>query len=156
MKIALVRLDERLIHGQVMTAWVSYCGAKEIIVIDDEVYADEFTREILMLSVLGGIKIDILSVEKFKEKFESPKDDTPVLILYKTPKYVLNTIKAGIKLDELMVGNMGSGKDRERVSNTVYMSPAEKKIFEEISDTGCNVYLRMMPKEPAVPFKEIQ
>jgi mannose/fructose/N-acetylgalactosamine-specific phosphotransferase system component IIB len=55
-----------------------------------------------------------------------------------------------------MVGNMGSGKDRERVSNTVYMSPAEKKIFEEISDTGCNVYLRMMPKEPAVPFKEIQ
>ena len=43
-EIVLARIDDRLIHGQVMTAWLQFTGGNHIVIVDDATAGDEFTQ----------------------------------------------------------------------------------------------------------------
>lgn len=58
-EIVLCRIDSRLIHGQVMTKWVNQSQANKIVVVSDELAADEFMREIYLLSAPAGVMLGI-------------------------------------------------------------------------------------------------
>ncbi|MBE6083621.1 MAG: PTS sugar transporter subunit IIB, partial [Tissierellaceae bacterium] len=53
--IVLTRIDDRLIHGQVMTAWVKQTKATRIIIIDDVVAKDDFMKKVLTMAAPPGI-----------------------------------------------------------------------------------------------------
>ena len=62
MKVTLARVDERLIHGQVMTAWCKKCWIKTIILVDKEIAQDEFMISVLEMSAPAGVKVIVKSV----------------------------------------------------------------------------------------------
>ena len=62
-EIVLARIDDRLIHGQVMTAWLQFTGGNHIVIVDDATAGDEFTKSIMSMAVPNGIKLSILTVE---------------------------------------------------------------------------------------------
>ena len=62
-KIGLARIDDRLIHGQVMSSWLGYVGSKEIIIVDDELYSDEFTKSIILISTSKSINVSIYDID---------------------------------------------------------------------------------------------
>ena len=62
--IVLVRIDDRLIHGQVMTSWLNYTGANKIMIIDDEVANDPFMKSVLKTCVPANVKLATFTVEK--------------------------------------------------------------------------------------------
>ena len=64
LNIVLTRIDDRLIHGQVVTAWAKITKANRIIVVDDEVAMDEFMVKILKMAAPRSFKIGIHSGEK--------------------------------------------------------------------------------------------
>lgn len=61
-EIVLARIDDRLIHGQVMTAWLQFTGGNHIVIVDDATARDEFTKSIMSMAVPNGIKLSILGV----------------------------------------------------------------------------------------------
>ena len=61
MKVTLARVDERLIHGQVMTAWCKKCWIKTIILVDKEIAQDEFMISVLEMSAPAGVKVIVKS-----------------------------------------------------------------------------------------------
>ena len=70
--IVLVRIDDRLIHGQVMTSWLNYTSANKIMIIDDEVANDAFMKSVLKTCVPANVKLATFTVEKagkIKERF---------------------------------------------------------------------------------------
>lgn len=60
-KASFARVDERLIHGQVMTAWVKKYWIKKIILVDDEIVQDSFMQEVLSMSAPQGVKVEVRS-----------------------------------------------------------------------------------------------
>lgn len=85
--LLLSRIDDRLIHGQVMTAWMKVRPAKQILVIDDKVAKDEFMIDVITLAAPKGIKVRVLSVDQATEELKrglksrrscSPKGHRPI------------------------------------------------------------------------------
>lgn len=60
MEVSVFRIDDRLIHGQVITAWIAYADAKSIVVADDKAAKDEFTQSLLKMATPDSIQLKIL------------------------------------------------------------------------------------------------
>ena len=150
MKINLCRVDERLIHGQVMTAWVKKCWIKKIILVDDELASDDFMKEVLALSAPSGVKVEVRSVEDTLQTINSSDSDESTLLLFKEVKFAYELYKVGYDLKELNIGNIGSSPIRKAITNQVYMSEEEKAMCREMNDKGVYVYIQKLPQDSQV------
>ena len=150
MKINLCRVDERLIHGQVMTAWVKKCWIKKIILVDDELASDDFMKEVLALSAPSGVKVEVRSVEDTLQTINSSDSDESTLLLFKEVKFAYELYKVGYDLKELNIGNIGSSPIRKAITNQVYMSEDEKTMCRELNEKGVYVYIQKLPQDSQV------
>jgi mannose/fructose/N-acetylgalactosamine-specific phosphotransferase system component IIB len=150
MKISLCRVDERLIHGQVMTAWVKKCWIKKIILVDDELASDDFMKEVLSLSAPSGVKVEVRSVEDTLKTVTESESDESTLLLFKEIKYAYELFKIGFDLKELDIGNVGSSPVRKAITNQVYVSEEEKQMCREMNEKGVYVYIQKLPQDSQV------
>ena len=150
MKINLCRVDERLIHGQVMTAWVKKCWIKKIVLVDDELASDDFMKEVLALSAPSGVKVEVRSVEDTLQTINSSDSDESTLLLFKEVKFAYELYKVGYDLKELNIGNIGSSPIRKAITNQVYMSEDEKAMCRELNEKGVYVYIQKLPQDSQV------
>ena len=102
MEFCAIRIDERLIHGQVATAWTREVNASRIMIIDDEVVKDSVQKMALKSAVPMGIKLSIITLEKALANFSLNKyDGQNVFLIVKDPKVLVNLKKADVNLDEI-------------------------------------------------------
>ena len=86
--IVLTRVDDRLVHGQVMTSWSKATNANKFMVIDDEVAANDLMKTVLKGVIPGNIKLGIFTIAKAADRLTKGfKPDDRVIILVKTPSY---------------------------------------------------------------------
>ena len=150
MKISLCRVDERLIHGQVMTAWVKKFWIKKIILVDDELASDDFMKEVLALSAPSGVKVEVRSVEDTLQTVNASQNDESTLLLFKEVKYAYELYKIGFDMKELNIGNVGSSPVRKAITTQVYMSEEEKNMCREMNEKGVYVYIQKLPQDSQV------
>ena len=101
--VVLTRIDDRLIHGQVMTSWLNFTSANKIMVIDDQTAADPFMKTVLKNAVPGNVGLGVFTAEKAAARLKKGfKPDDKVIILVKYPKTILKLMKQGIEFDHLI------------------------------------------------------
>ena len=144
-KIVLARIDDRLIHGQVMTAWLQFVNGNRIIVIDDETANDEFLRMVMEMAVPQGIKFDAYTVDESIENLRNIElGDENIILLTKTPDVYLKLIESGIPIDKVVVGGMGANSERSKFYKNISASERERGIFKEIIEKGTKVVIRIV------------
>lgn len=90
MKINLVRIDDRLIHGQVATVWSKEANAQRIIICSDEVAKDQIRKTLLLQVGPPGVKVSVVDVAKAVRVYNNPKyEKDTVFFLYTCPQDVL-------------------------------------------------------------------
>src|SRR5512137_3009197 len=95
--VILARIDDRLIHGQVVEGWVNFLKATCILVADDRVAANPLQRSIMEISVPEGLKVVIGTVNEICERIRSSVPDTErSLLLFSNPGDVVRAFKAGL------------------------------------------------------------
>ena len=103
--VVLARVDDRLIHGEVVTAWTPTFKANKIIIIDDEVAKDTFNVRVVKALAPAGTKVIVYNVEKAAEKLMvQGVPGERLLLLAKTPTTYNRLIKAGVPLKEVNLG----------------------------------------------------
>ena len=132
--LLLVRIDDRLIHGQVMTAWMKTLPAKQIIVIDDKVAKDDFMLFVLQNAAPSGIKVIALTEEEALHKLQSGLD-TPRFVLAKSPL----SMKAG----------------RTTVYKNVSATDEERQCIKDFLDRGIDVAIQIIPSEKRFELNNI-
>ncbi|HWP50534.1 MAG TPA: PTS sugar transporter subunit IIB [Clostridia bacterium] len=152
MKIVMSRVDERLVHGQVIASWTKILSVKSILVIDDTLAKDSFMSTVLSMAAPSGVKVELISVEQAADRIKHEGIDGGIntMLLFKIPDCALALIEKGITLNELNIGNMGAGPSRKQISRNVYASAAEIDIFRKILKLGVDVYLQMVQQESRV------
>lgn len=148
MNIVLNRIDERLIHGQVMTAWLAHVKAKRIIIVDDDVFNDDFMKQVLVLAAPVSTEVMIFNIEKMAGEFTSNDDDIPTILLYKNPASVLKLLESGVGLKCVDIGNMGAKPGRNKICKNIYASDDELALFEKIQNKNCKLSVQMLPNDP--------
>ncbi|MBP1039566.1 PTS sugar transporter subunit IIB [Vagococcus sp. BWB3-3] len=149
-KIVLARIDDRLIHGQVMTAWLQYTGGNHIIIVDDQTAGDEFTKTIIKMAVPMGIGLDILTTTEAPTIINALSDDKKIIILTKGPSTYVSLIENGVSITDVIIGGMGANKNRSKFYKNISASEQEKTEFRAIISHNVGLKVHVIPDEKSV------
>ena len=153
--VVLARVDDRLIHGEVCTAWVPTTRATRIIIIDDEVAKDEFNVRIVKALAPAGTKVFVYDVAKASEKLMVPGvEGERLLLLTKSPTTYARLIKNGVPLKEVNLGGAGIRNKRQPFINNVALDPDEVLSCEEMQKAGCRVYYQLVPEQGVIEIDD--
>lgn len=152
--ISLVRVDNRLIHGQVVEAWLPKLRANRMVVADDEAYHSPLVRAAMGLAVPPAVEVRIqpLNEVDYRALFEDP---SRTLLLLRDVAAVLAAEGKGLQLTHLNLGNIHSGPGRKRVSASVFLSKEELNQLAVLFERGVKVEARGVPTEAPVEFPEM-
>lgn len=155
MKIVLSRVDERLVHGQIIASWTKQLAVRKILIIDDQSANDPFMAQVLTMAAPSGIDIQIMTVNKATEALKGNDElGDRTMLLFKHPKSALGMVSQGAKLPELNIGNMGAGPNRKSISKNVYMSAQEIEQVKTLNENKVHVYLQMLVTDPKIDIME--
>ncbi|MFT8407166.1 MAG: PTS sugar transporter subunit IIB [Liquorilactobacillus nagelii] len=143
--LVLTRVDDRLIHGQVMTKWLKDTGATQIVIIDDTVAKDDFMINVFESAVPDNIAIGVFSKED-AVKFFSQSLEEPTIILSKVPETLEYMVDAGVDIKDIDLGGMGARKDRETLYQYISTNKEEDECFLRLIEKGVNVYVQIVPQ----------
>lgn len=155
MKISVFRIDDRLIHGQVITVWIAYADAKTIIVADDKAAGDEFTQSLLKMATPDSIQLKIMKVEEAISWIQTTEEAGQALLLVRSPKEALSFIDAGFKEHVINVGNLNMKKGKTKVLGNLWVFPEDVELIKGIYEKGVKMEVRAVPNEKSQDVMEL-
>lgn len=154
-EIGLVRVDSRLLHGQVVTRWIGQVGAREVIIFDDELSQDEFMIEVFKMAAPSGVNLIVKSVNDVENTL-SERNLKHTIILFKNIPMLLKGMKANTKIDRIQIGGIGGGPGRVVVFKNITLTKDEYDELQTLVSEGIHVYLQTVPEEKEVGLKDIE
>lgn len=156
MAITAVRIDGRLIHGQVANLWTTKLGVSRIMVIDDKVAASDIEKSGLKLARPTGIDLSVLPEKTAAEHIKrGGYDSQKVFIVVKRPQILLDLVNDGVKLDTINVGNMSQTDDTTQLTNSINVVQSDVDAFNALHEKEIKVTSQMVPGDNAQDFMEI-
>jgi PTS system mannose-specific IIB component len=157
MTLKLVRVDDRLIHGQVVAIWLKALGARRIVIVDDRTAADEFLREILELAAPPGVPVEVHDVERGTQRVRDlAAGPEPIFVLMRSPLTAVRLREAGVDFPLLNVGGMGAGPGRKVLYRNISASPEEIAAMRRLEEMGTTVELRIVENDRPVMFATVK
>lgn len=152
-KIVLARIDSRLIHGQILEAWVPFVHADCIVVANDEVAAHLLRKKLLAAAVPSDIKVVVGSLCEVASLFAEDMPDGRILLLFADSGDALCARKLGIAFTELNLGNMHGGDGKRRVSCTIALDDSDVANFRSLEEAGVRITSRCIPSDEPRDWK---
>lgn len=111
-----IRIDDRLIHGQVATMWTNRLGATRLMVVNDEVANNDIQKQVLRMAVPAGISSSIITTEKAITNIGAGKyEGQKVLLIVKSPVDLVPFLERDFELKSINVGNMSNRRNTAHV-----------------------------------------
>lgn len=154
--VVLARVDDRLIHGEVVSVWTPSLHVNRIIIVDDEVAADQFNKRVIKALAPEGVKCNVYDTERGADilQRDSKEAGERVMILTKTPITYDRMAKLGLKLKEVNLGGMGLRGERTPFIKNVSCSPDEMEAIKSLMAEGTRVYYQLVPEQQVIEAKD--
>lgn len=153
--IVHIRIDDRLLHGQVVNFWGTSLKVDRIMVVNDEVANDEMQKSILRMVAPSGVRTSIITKEKAANNILNNRyEGQRVMMIVKNPKDILDLMDLGLDIKEVNVGNMANRKDTIQIKKSISLTKEEFKDFEELEKRGVVLTAIMVPDEKKTYLKE--
>lgn len=154
--IVLTRIDDRLIHGQVMTSWLVNTGANKIMVVDDLVAEDEFMKSVLKSCVPQGVQLAVYNTDGAVERLQKGfAEGDRLIILVKYPKTLYDIINKGIPLDAINIGGMAVNAGRKKLYKNIAASDEERRQLADLIAKGVKIEIQITAQDPAVDVAKL-
>jgi mannose/fructose/sorbose-specific phosphotransferase system IIB component len=154
MPIVLIRIDDRLIHGQVVVGWAHYLHANHIVVADNNIASDPTQKMLYEMVVPPDIKVSILPIEDAAEMLK--KDTAPdlkTIVLFSKPQDVLSYWKLGGPLKSLNIGGMRFEPGKKQIAQAISVNDADLAVFRELNQQNIQLEGRAVPSDPQMDIK---
>lgn len=156
MSVVLTRVDFRLIHGQVITNWLTRLQINEIVTIDTALSEDEFMQDVFKMAAPKGVKIRIVSVaEAVSAQENGDFEKNRILILFKNVQELEQAVKAGLKLEEVQIGGLGGGAGRKAVHYAVTLDQVDADILKGLEAGGIKIYFQTTADYPSESLQKV-
>ncbi len=172
-----VRVDDRLLHGQVTVAWRQHLLADEIWIVDDLVRADPFLSNVLCMAAPADVTVRVYSVQEaisawaahiglpilhssnpsaFQLSTLPSSISPPCLLLVKTPQVALALARGGLLFPHLNVGNIAPGPGSRRVFKTISLAPEHIAALDALAQRGVSITFQLTPEDSQVDWQTIR
>lgn len=149
--IVLSRIDSRLIHGQVIEAWLPHLRVKRVVVADEEAAADPLSKVAYAMAVPPEVMLE-LSPPSRVDFAAIAADQVPTLVLFRDVKSAVNARERGLPDGVLNVGNVHSGPGRVQVSRSVFLDEGDRQALTLLAQGGMKISVQAVPGENATPL----
>lgn len=149
--MTLVRIDNRLIHGQIIETWLPHTGAKNVIVANDELSNDTLQQEIMSIAIPQTINSVFVSVDGLADELhqlETSGDSGDILILFSGCADAKRAHDSGVDFDILNIGNIHYSPGKKQVSPSVALSDEDETCLRQLSKKGVSLDFRCVPNDP--------
>lgn len=155
--IVNVRIDERLIHGQVAAFWTNDLNVTRLMVIDDSASKDEIQKMALKMACPSTVKLSILSVDRAVERLNDPTayEGERLFIVIRNTSSLKEAIDKGAPLKTITVGNMSNKVGSQRVYHSVCVTADDVAIFNDLNSKGISFVAQMVPSDTPQDFVEL-
>ena len=158
--IAMARVDDRLIHGQVAVKWSKELTINRIIVASDSIAKNAVQVAALKGAAPAGVKAAILPIEKAQAILSDPRSkDMRILLISNNPADLLAVFKGIEEKPVLNVANYGriNGPigNKQKISDSVYLTEEDKQVLSEISGMGIEVIHQPLPDDARKNLMEL-
>jgi mannose/fructose/N-acetylgalactosamine-specific phosphotransferase system component IIB len=150
MPIKLARIDDRLIHGQVVLGWVPVVKPDRIVVACNRVAASDWERRFYASCVPPEVRTSFFSVDEAAQQIASaPYNDEQLLVLFESAEDVWKLFNAGIGLKEVNVGGLHYREGSIELLPFVFVTPEERTYLRELVKRGITLSAQDVPSNPA-------
>ena len=147
-KIAAVRIDTRLLHGQVATAWTKQVKPTRIIVVSDGVAHDELRKTMISQAAPPGVPANVVPIKKMIEVSKDPRfGATRAFLLFENPEDLLECIEGGVDIKDVNIGSMAHSVGKVVVNSAVAMGAEDVKTIEKLQSLGVKFEVRKVPSD---------
>ena len=148
--IVLTRIDDRLLHGQVVVSWIPFLKTNEIIIVDDEYANDAFLSTLIKDAATENIVVHVFSVSDAAEYLIKNDDGSRILILSRYIENIAKLIESNVPISKVNVGGLGNAPGRKRYLNSIHLSDEEINILKKIAQKKIAVEIKMLPNDKAL------
>lgn len=153
-ELALVRVDQRGVHGVICVTWTSKVSATKIIVIDDESAKNSFLKKI-MESSSSAVPCNVVTFDEALERWkENQFGEGRVLLIFKTIDVAIRAKEAGLDYKDLQIGWITAEPHRIKVDEKVNLSQEEVNTLGKIADMGVNINFQYSPAFPVEAWRD--
>lgn len=154
MSLVLARIDQRLIHGIVVTQWTGAAKAKRLMVVDDEVSKDEIQKQAMRMSKPVGMGMSIIDTDTAIKNFKAGKyDNHNVFMVVREPETLIRLKESGVEIPKVNIGIMFDGEGKKTVKKMVSVSDQEIADFKTLKKLGVPVTFHYVPQEAEEAFE---
>lgn len=157
MPIVLFRVDERLIHGQVVVGWGAALHPDRIVVVDDEIAASPWEQELYCLGVPPAIDASFFSVETARSALPGWRSGTHrLIVLLRNVATAARMAEGGaLQGEEVNLGGIHHAAGRERVLPYLFLTSEERATLRSVAASGAEVSARDLPSSRKIPLGEL-
>lgn len=158
--ITMMRVDDRLIHGQVAVMWSKELNIQRIIVASDAIAANELQVSALKMAAPAGVKAAILPIDKAVGIISDPRaKDMRILVISNNPEDLLRVAE---KIEEKPVLNIanygrigGNLSEKSKVAESVYLTDSDKEVIDKIAGLGIEIIHQPLPSDTRQDFRKM-
>ncbi|MGX8852186.1 PTS system mannose/fructose/N-acetylgalactosamine-transporter subunit IIB [Amedibacillus sp. YH-ame10] len=144
-----VRIDARMIHGQVAAFWSNALRVNRIMVANDAVAEDEITKSALRMVAPSGMRTSLISLETAANNIKANKyAGQRVLLIITSPLDAIKMMDLGLDITSINVGNMSKRENTTQIKRSVSVTKEEAEAFHTLIERGVEVTSVMVPDEP--------
>ncbi|MCA4822905.1 PTS mannose transporter subunit IIAB [Serratia rhizosphaerae] len=156
MKIGLARIDDRLIHGQVATRWTKETNVSRIIVVSDEVAADNVRKTLLTQVAPPGVTAHVVDVAKMIRVWNNPKyANDRVMLLFTNPTDVWRLVEDGVDIKSVNIGGMAFRQGKTQVNNAVSVDEKDIEAFKKLNERGIELEVRKVSSDTRLKMMDL-
>ena len=153
----LVRIDTRLLHGQVSTNWVRAVKPNRIIVVSDKVAQDEMRKTLIQQAAPSGVRTHTIPISKLIEIDQDPRfGGTKALILFEDPQDVLAAVKGGVEFDHINIGSMAHSTGKVLIDRAISVDKEDVETIRTLRDEhGITFDTKRLPSDSSEDLEKL-
>lgn len=156
MSWALHRVDDRLIHGQVVIAWGRLLRPRRIWVVDDATAASEWERK-LLASAAPEVEVRVVSVAEAATRYaEEAAAEGPAILIVRNLASAAALVEAGAAIRALNLGGIHYAPGRTKVNDYIYLGAEDRAQAKRLLARGVKLTAQDVPAARAVPLSELE
>ena len=144
MSVVLARVDDRLLHGQVVEGWAPYVKADTIIVVNDSVFQEKDRCRLMQIIVPDHIQLMVIPPGELRDVLEH-SGKSKILLLFADLDDVLSVLDEGVDLDRVNVGNLHNIKGGTEITPSVFLDSKDLEVVRSLVYRGVTVEAREVP-----------
>ncbi len=150
-----IRVDNRLVHGQIIETWLPFLKATRIIVVNDEAAGSFFRETVIRMAVPRDVELMVCGVEEFSRTESILEGGVSSIVLFSSVEDVLRAYDAGFRFSALNIGNIYHEDWSLQLSTSVCLDDADIRRIRRLISSGIAVELRSVPRDRARDFKDL-